>query len=538
MSNGFDALKSGAVRSTAGVVLGGVMMIGSGASAQPLDDAVRVLEPTVKTHRLVVKFRDGFSARDFRDGLAAAFPLPIDDPVSVMQRDHAAEFTSLIPISDRDVNAIQSRTSVARGMDLRSLVEVNVEALSMLEAAELLRQSDAVEVVSIEQLLNEPPCVDVYPQTIDFNVLQQYKGSGVGINVAGLQQEGWATGAGVSVGNVEYFFNPDHEDLCSVAMPWTYEIPSFVFDNGWDDHGTASLGVVVAQDNGYGVTGIVPHADAAFFPEFTVERGSNRAYAISRAAAFLEPGDVLMLEMQTANLSGGYGPAELDFSVWAATKAAVDAGITVVAAAGNGNRDLDDSLFSTWQGWGDSGAILVGAGSADAQRDKLSFSTYGSRVNLQGWGEQVATLGYGTLFEPDENQTYTGQFNGTSSATPIVAGAAAALQSYTVRRLGVVLDPAELREVLIATGDAQGSGGHIGPRPNVGAASEYVFEHAGCYIDITGDGVVDIDDLLGVLSRMSGVFVAGPSDADFNRTGEVDIEDLLTVLAFFGRECP
>ena len=69
-------------------------------------------------------------------------------------------------------------------------------------------------------------------------------------------------------------------------------------------------------------------------------------------------------------------------------------------------------------------------------RSRLSFSTYGSRVDVQGWGHNVTTTGYGGLFTGggDPNQYYTATFNGTSSASPIVAGAAAALQGIQLAR--------------------------------------------------------------------------------------------------------
>ena len=98
----------------------------------------------------------------------------------------------------------------------------------------------------------------------------------------------------------------------------------------------------------------------------------------------------------------------------------------VVAAAGNGRQDLDaeeyDDTFGTRP---DSGAIIVGAGAAPGctapPRGRLIFSNFGSRVNLQGWGECVATTGYGDSRPgslqgtADSDDAYTSTFGGPAT---------------------------------------------------------------------------------------------------------------------------
>jgi hypothetical protein len=42
---------------------------------------------------------------------------------------------------------------------------------------------------------------------------------------------------------------------------------------------------------------------------------------------------------------------------------------------------------------GDSGSILIGAGTPDTEHNKQDFSTYGERVNVQSWGREVMTAG-------------------------------------------------------------------------------------------------------------------------------------------------
>ena len=125
----------------------------------------------------------------------------------------------------------------------------------------------------------------------------------------------------------------------------------------------------------------------------------------------------------------------------------------------------------------DSGALIVGAGqppSSGVDRQREEFSSFGSRVDLQGWGSAVVTTGYGDLYmapdrPADPNFWYTGVFNGTSSAAAIVAGAVANLQGIALAQSGVPLHPLQARTLLVQTGSPQlgNIAEPIGPRPNV-----------------------------------------------------------------------
>jgi subtilisin family serine protease len=156
-------------------------------------------------------------------------------------------------------------------------------------------------------------------------------------------------------------------------------------------------------------------------------------------------------------------------------------GRIVVEAGGNGATNLDDSVYGGVfnRMVRDSGAILVGAGES-YQRSPTCFTNFGSRIDMHGWGWNVVTLGYGDLFNPgDENQWYTSQFNGTSSASPIVTGAAASVvgaslaegQGYGYR------SPAEIRKILRDTGTPQPSDyRNIGPLPNLAQAIPRILD--------------------------------------------------------------
>ena len=70
----------------------------------------------------------------------------------------------------------------------------------------------------------------------------------------------------------------------------------------------------------------------------------------------------------------------------------------------------------------------------------------------------------------DPNRAYTAQFGGTSSATPIVAGAAALVQQAALENTGKPLQPAALRKHLRKTGRKHEGSKRIGELPDVPAA--------------------------------------------------------------------
>src|SRR5437667_12611830 len=112
-----------------------------------------------------------------------------------------------------------------------------------------------------------------------------------------------------------------------------------------------------------------------------------------------------------------------------AIKNATARGGVVVEIAGNGSMDLDSPIYHGKfnRSIRDSGAIMVGAGSSSG-REPRCFTNFGSRVDLQGWGEYVATLGYGDINVNgiDDTQFYTPFVGGTYSATAIFAVSAPA----------------------------------------------------------------------------------------------------------------
>lgn len=279
-------------------------------------------------------------------------------------------------------------------------------------------------------------------------------------------------GAQVRMIDIEYDWYLPHEDLQKGAGTLLWGTASNLFGTS-RDHGTASVGISAALSNSYGMQGMLYRGDVRVIAALDSTANWLLHDAISYAISNTQPGDVILLEQQ-AYANNVYCPVEYWALFYAAIVQATALDRIVIEPAGNGSADLDaaywNNLFQRW--YRDSRTLMIGAGTA-TNRARCSFSTYGSRVDFQGWGDwSVASLGYGDLYGSHWSNTYTRAFAGTSSASALAAGAAGIVQSYARAKYGLYLPPVLLRSNLVATGVAQITppSGNIGPLPNLRAA--------------------------------------------------------------------
>jgi len=498
-----------------------------------------LLQPEVE-HRLVVKFNDDLRARCV-GGKVVCKDENATQYTAVLAAENNLQFRPLLKIAEAKLGVLTKQAAVNSGRkqpDLCAMMVVEGAKEQLQQVALTLRGSKYVNWVEFERLTPPPsPGFDIAPLTPNYTLQgrQGYLGPNPGLNTLAFQAFDNSRGEGVKLADCEYWFHAEHEDLCDVipepgqTLHTSALTPQFNFDG---THGTSALGVSVGVDNSYGVCGISNKADAYFFPTWTNERGFDLATAIANAVAAVGPGGIVLLEMQTSILGGElYGPTELINSIWNVVRVASDSGVIVVAAAGNGDQDLDSSAYASYRARGDSGAIIVGAGTPSTLHSRLDFSTFGSRVNVQGWGRSVFTLGDGDFSQvggsADRNQFYTSTFGGTSSASAMLAGVCAALQSYAVAKIGRPLTPAEMREVLTETGHPQSSGGNIGPFPDMVEAADYIissFEPEFLLGDVNRDESVnflDIGPFIGLLASSNYRI-----EADINFDGQVSFLDI------------
>ena len=425
------------------------------------------LAPGEEEFRLLVKFRETAGPDLAEDG-GLILRNPWDGGPGIATELRFRRAIAFTPGELAQLKTPALRKSAPGGFDilgfsgLMYLEAAGSDKHSLLALAQKLEARGDVEYCELEPANPPPPPGDLAPTTPDYTARQTYLGPNPGIDCKYAWSLG-IKGQGVRLSDVEFDWNFDHEDLMDQDLDFGMPKKASQYSN----HGTAVMGIMASGHNGYGMDGCAPQITGRAYSEL-----HGRAAAIARAAADSRPGDVILLEMQTSGPDGKLAPADVNVSVWDAVKKATDAGVIVVAAAGNGGADLDGSAYAAYRARGDNGSIIEGAGSNTTAHSKLGFSTFGARVNVQGWGTGVASLDYGGIKAggSDVNQFYTTTFSGTSSAGPIVTSAVMLLQSFAKQKLNKTLTPKEMREVLVATGVPQGSGGHIGPLPDIKAA--------------------------------------------------------------------
>jgi serine protease len=294
----------------------------------------------------------------------------------------------------------------------------------------------------------------------------------LGIDARAAHARPGGDGAGQSVVCLDWGWNLRHEALAAHRPRLVSGVNHSRFH-----HGTAALGVLAARGAGPCV-GVAPGvASVRCVSPWREGGGYSTAEAIADAVAVMAFGDVLLVNAQTHHRGRLRVPVEVLPPVFEAIVAATAAGVLVVEAAGNGGADLDavtDERGARFlrrgdDGFRDSGALLVAAATPEAPHARMGASCFGSRVDCFAWGARVFTL----HTDAAGRESGYAEFGGTSSAAPIVAGAALAVQGLAEAALGRRLSPAQLRATLsdprLGTPSADPARDRVGVMPDLRA---------------------------------------------------------------------
>jgi len=278
--------------------------------------------------------------------------------------------------------------------------------------------------------------------------------------IAGIDGKDTRVNADVAI--VDTGIDPHHVDLnvvgghsCSTTSPTAWFDP-----NG---HGTHVAGIVGALDNGYGVVGVAPGVRLwAVRILDTVGNGLLSWYVcgLDWIAAQKDPTDPTKPLIEAVNMSvakpgkddGNCGYTNSDVMHRAICRV-VNAGITVVAAAGNNsasaagwvpaayNEVITVSALADTDGkpGGHGGHACFSWGSYDQDDTFADFSNHGSDVDLIAPGKCILSTLPGNSY---------GVKSGTSMAAPLVTGAAALYKSSRPNAT-----PAQVKAALISMGN-------------------------------------------------------------------------------------
>ncbi|AUN99011.1 hypothetical protein DOM21_05895 [Bacteriovorax stolpii] len=234
------------------------------------------------------------------------------------------------------------------------------------------------------------------------------------------------------------------------------DIYGFDFENDDGDpmddnaHGTHCAGVIAARHNSTGIAGLLPEGQILPIKILNAQ-GRSTVFAVVKAIDYAISRGVHII-------SNSYGSPEYSRAEEQAIKRADARGIVFVAAAGNEDSD-NDSVPVYPANYDVPNIISVGA--IDDVGKITDFSNYGrTTVDILAPGYEILS----TI----PNHKYT-KMNGTSMATPLVAGMAGLLLDKNM-----TLSPAEVRKAIIDGGVSWGrpaqanEGRSIGGIANIG----------------------------------------------------------------------
>lgn len=237
------------------------------------------------------------------------------------------------------------------------------------------------------------------------------------------------------------------------------------------EHGTHVAGIIAGLSNGKEIQYGVASKVAKIMSVRTVPNGDERDKDVANAIRYAVDNGAKVL-----NMSFGKPVSPGKSVVWDAFKYAQDKGVLLVKAAGNENEDVAEHLAypTNFKNVTDekpfvNNVLVVGASTNKNDTLRASFSNFNKKmVNVFAPGEEI----YSTV--PHNEYKY---LQGTSMASPVVAGAAAVLLAYMPN-----LTPAQIIESLVKSsnpstanqfGDFSEAGGVI----DLKKAAEYAFTH-------------------------------------------------------------
>ncbi len=234
--------------------------------------------------------------------------------------------------------------------------------------------------------------------------------------------------AGVTVAVIDTGFTLNHEDLAGRWAPGGKDFihndndPSAGTDNPSGkgvSHGTMVAGLLgAATNNGVGIAGV--NWQSPLLPlQALNDDGAGYTSALTAAIDYAVSQGVKVINMSL-------GTTQSDFILQAMITKAINAGVVVVAAAGN----CGDPATYQANGCSSVGQMIypasypavVAVGATDSSDNRASFSSYGPNLDIMAPGA-------GAIRTPIYPSGYSSSANGTSFAASIVSGIISLIRS-------------------------------------------------------------------------------------------------------------
>jgi subtilisin len=211
------------------------------------------------------------------------------------------------------------------------------------------------------------------------------------------------TGSGVKVAILDTGIDASHEDLnVQGGASFVAGEPNALTDG--NSHGTHVAGTVAALNNTAGVIGVA-HSASLYAVKVLDSSGSGTYSGIIQGIEWAVANNMDVINM---SLGGSSGSTALQ----QACDNAYNSGVLVVAAAGNsGTKGKRNTI-----GYPAKYASVMAVGAVDSNNTRASFSSVGSELEVMAPGVNILSTVPGNGYD---------SYNGTSMASPHVAGAAA-----------------------------------------------------------------------------------------------------------------